>query len=300
MVDVINLDDITYEQFVNNYLYLNKPCLIKNFTNNYCDINTINKYTKNEDIQKKYKIGNIDAYSNTYEEICNNFIIENIKNDKNILLNKKSIRIWKHNKNNLTKWHYDGNGVDIFNISIQGLKEFYLSKPGSIDVYPLSNIGYYHIDSKEEYKIILNPGEMLYIPAFWFHKVITLKDDTININYFFVNKYPITNNRNHDNLLLHKAFNTNMNKSNIIIVNNNHILRSLLYGFYETLPFFILFYILFLKFNKIKYILLVAGIYLILNKDLATSTSGISELYGIYFIFYYLIIEHMSKIILNY
>jgi hypothetical protein len=224
MVDVINLDDITYEQFVNDYLYLNKPCLIKNFTNNFCNINTIDKYTKNKDIQTKYKIGNINVYSNTYEEICNNFIIESIKNDENILLNKKSIRVWKHNKNNLTKWHYDGNGVDIFNISIQGSKEFYLSKPGSIGVYPLSNI---------------------------------------------------------------------------IITNNDYMIRCLLYGFYETLPFFILFYIVFLKYNKIKYILLIAGLYLILNKELAIHTSGISELYGIFFILYYLIIEHISKLILK-
>jgi hypothetical protein len=114
---------------------------------------------------------------------CFNEFVESLK--EKITFND-GIRAWKHNKGNVTQWHYDGNGINIFNICISGRKRFYLSPPGSIPVLPLSNISL-KTDIWDEQSVFVEIGvsDMLYLPPYWFHKVITLEDNTLTVNYAF-------------------------------------------------------------------------------------------------------------------
>jgi hypothetical protein len=127
-------------------------------------------------------------------DLCKNHLITGIENE---MIVADKYRIWKHQKNNKTRWHYDGHGGDLYNICIQGSKDFYLAPPGSFPVYPLSNIAL-GVEFKEKYLIKLKPLEMLYIPSYWFHKVITLEDNTINMNYTFFGNHnkKISSNNN--------------------------------------------------------------------------------------------------------
>lgn len=52
---------------------------------------------------------------------------------------------------------------------------------------PLSNLSLVENldDSNYDYILDINPGDLLYIPCYWWHKVTTLEDNSININFNF-------------------------------------------------------------------------------------------------------------------
>lgn len=181
MIDTFNLSNISYNYFLKEYILKNKPCIIRNFIDEInCTADNVQTYVNSKNLNS-YLIGNITALLGDDTLLCDNRIVRGIKKDMEV---SKTIRVWKHNKNNKTKWHYDGHGADILNICFQGSKDFYLAPPHTYNTYPLSTIAY-DIDFKEKYKVQLNKNDMLYIPSFWFHKVITLEDNTINLNYMF-------------------------------------------------------------------------------------------------------------------
>jgi hypothetical protein len=225
--------------------------------------------------------------------VCKNQLIDGIKSDPNLLYHSQSIRCWKHDKNTLTRWHFDGNGADLFNISIQGSKQFFLSPPDSIPVLPLSSIALPY-DFKHKYSVKLTQGDMLYIPAYWFHKVLTLEDNTVNINYMFFNKTPICSNRNRDILSLHRLVNTFMCEYSHVCetMSYTHLLRAIIRGLLESLPFFLVLYfmvrvLLFQAANVDNahypmYIIIILGLLLVIEPTIGDISSGVSQVTGMY------------------
>lgn len=247
MIAVYDIDSISYDQFKKDHILSNKPCLIRRFIND----KTCSHNNFMENIQDKkyneYSIGNVTAYEGHYTKLCNNQLVKGIEQDSDLELNDV-FRLWTHNKGNFTGWHYDGNGVDLFNVSLQGSKDFYLAPPNSLPVWPLCNLALPY-PFKEVYKVRLLPGEMLYLPAYWFHKVITLEDNTININYIFFNKYlselPGPQERNKDLYTLHTVFNSTMCEQPVCRIMNSpeRVPYALIRGMLETLPVFIIYLI---------------------------------------------------------
>lgn len=213
-----------------NYITNNKPCLIKKFyidtsnnnlicNKNYnkniiidskyqqCDRISLLNYIKNSNL-KCHKYGcNIE--NNKYNICCSNSIIEKLLDDQEYLFNDKN-RIWKHKKNNFTDNHYDGNGVEVINISLEGKKRFYLASPSkTFTMMPLASwsINSNPDDSNYDYIIDLYPGDLLYIPSYWWHKVLTL-EDSININYNFYVKDHKLSERQKNIFSLHKIANS--------------------------------------------------------------------------------------------
>lgn len=292
MIDVYNLNEITWTKFRNNYIYKNKPCIIKNFINNTnCHIENFKKYVNDENKLTTFKIGNIPAMIGNFVNLCDNHLVKGIENEM-IVVDK--YRIWKHNKNNKTIWHYDDHGGDLYNICIQGSKHFYLAPPCQFPVYPLSSIAY-HIDFKEKYLIKLDPCDMLYIPSYWFHKVITLEDNTINMNYTFFGNHnkKISSKRTRELYLLHNIFNTNMCTSN----NTKHICNIysdncrdsifslttvFLRGFYETIPFFIIFLVLTLKYQTLSFLYILFTCFILMYNYFNIITTGTSKIISIF------------------
>jgi hypothetical protein len=310
MIDTYNLNEITWKHFRNNYIYKNKPCIIKKFINNTnCPIEKIIKYVNDEKNLFQYKIGNVTAMLGNATNLCNNHLVKGIENEMFVT---DKYRIWKHNKNNKTKWHYDGHGGDLYNLCIQGSKHFYLAPPGSFPVYPLSNIAY-DIEFKEKYLIKLNPYDMLYIPSYWFHKVITLEDNTINMNYTFfgIHNKKISSKRDRELYTLHNIFNTNMCVSNDtkpicnIYANNIYNYPSAIFrGLYETILFFIIFLIL-TNIHPILSLFYILCIFIIfINNYLNYVTSGITKIVSFFtllWIYLYIIFKFIisKNIIIN-
>lgn len=197
--------------------------------------------------------------------------------------------------------HWDGNGADVFNVSIRGSKEFYLSPPGSIPTYPLSSIGIvcFH---KPKMHVILMPGDMLYIPAYWFHKVLTLENNTININYQFFNLHPIHMSfRSNMIYKLHDLLSTKLcldQYTNMICkISNEHskinYIFAIVFGMIELLPIALLYFLIIMLFKSliIQIIFLILTLLLLLLPYLETLSFGLSKLYG-FILFIYVFIIH--------
>jgi len=123
-------------------------------------------------------------------------------------------RIWRHKKGNFTRNHYDGNGVHVMNLCLAGSKKFSVAPPGTFWTLPLSNIGVRKDppDAQFAFTVTLTPGDLLYIPKFWFHKVRTLEDDAVNVNlnFYETEKCKVVHQRNDDLLQLHRLVKSHM------------------------------------------------------------------------------------------
>jgi len=122
-------------------------------------------------------------------------IINNLINSSAVFSRTELMRIWIHKRGNVSSWHYDANMVNVFNIQVTGKKEWWLVSPETpLACYPFIN--FVIMDGKNEsifrHKIqtqfVLNQGDMLYIPPLWFHKVSSLADENISLNWIFTKK----------------------------------------------------------------------------------------------------------------
>jgi hypothetical protein len=91
-----------------------------------------------------------------------------------------SNRYWEHDAGHVTRWHFDGNGVQVLNICMSGSKRFDFAPPGSTLVLPFSNIAAF--DPPVKYTITIHQGDVLFFPSFWFHRVTCLDNGTVTYN----------------------------------------------------------------------------------------------------------------------
>lgn len=220
----------------------NKPLFIKNFYSNQNYNNSINEIIK---LSNESKDKNNFLKGSVYIKLSNNKFINEISTELGRCPNIKihdDYRVWNHKKNNITQWHYDGNGIDVINICFNGKKKFILAEPNSQITFPFTNITILETQNKT-YEYILEPGDLLLIPRFWFHKVISLKNETITMNFCLTN--------NHDTIPInikmlynvHNFFNTVMSKENICNFPNLNIkIHEFIYYYVkENIILFILF-----------------------------------------------------------
>lgn len=291
----MSLIDLPFNQFspeeVLNHLKTNRPCVVRGFLSP--DIVTQYLNHINSTSLKKYMIGNVPAYIMEKADLAPNSYLSAYQSDSE-LIHCNSLRIWKHNKNNLTRWHYDGNGADLLNISLQGKKRFYLAPPDSLPVYPFSNIAWKY-NFKETHVVEIEPGDMLFLPAYWFHKVLTLENQTININYIMYNKqnHQFASKRDRELFGLHNLFKTTMDPEILSLYQNEHPVSYITRGVYEMLPFFMILIVMYFiarKYNQLWFMVLIlslsliVGFYLYLNSSLGVDTNGITIIMGFYLI----------------
>jgi hypothetical protein len=282
MLKVYRLDDISYQHFKDKHVMTNTPCIIKGFINdNNCPKETLLKGLPEKEMSV-LKIGPYDAYRSKYTKLCKNHIVNGVEDDQSMEV-CNTLRLWKHDKGAFTPWHYDGNGADLFNVSLKGSKIFYLAPPDKFPVYPLSNVALTY-PFKETSNVHLLPGDMLYIPAYWFHKVITIEDATMNMNYVFFNKNfdpSLARGRNGQIYTLHKALKTHMCTEDPIceIMGGHSYLAAGLRGMIETLPCFIIYLIILLCLPHGSYFRLLWTVIVITFLLYLTFSSYVDEIY---------------------
>ena len=103
-------------------------------------------------------------------------------------------RIWLNVKHNVSHWHYDSKFENVFNAQVKGRKRWTLISPQTPPAcYPFSNFAILDDDekvlkNKRHTTFELNEGDLLYVPPLWFHKVIALEDENINLNWVFTKR----------------------------------------------------------------------------------------------------------------
>lgn len=229
-----------YKKIFEN-IELNKPVLIKKFIQkdeHEDSIKDIIKLSKLSNKKNNFLSGS--KYIKSNKNLLINTILNELKKNDNIKIYDE-YRIWNHEKNNITPWHYDGNGIDVINICFNGKKKFILSEPNSQITFPFTNITIINTSFKQEY--ILEPGDLLLIPRFWFHKVISLESETITINFCLTNSHDNIPNNLKMLYNLHNLFKTTMSKEYICSYPNIKIKLENIFYYYikENILLFILF-----------------------------------------------------------
>lgn len=122
-------------------------------------------------------------------------IIDKLLDSSDVFPRTEIMRIWLHEKGNVSSWHYDANMVNVFNIQATGRKEWLLVSPDTpLDFYPFTNFAIMdgndekNLCNKTHTRFMLNEGDMLYLPPLWIHKVISCEEENISLNWIFTKK----------------------------------------------------------------------------------------------------------------
>ena len=123
-------------------------------------------------------------------------IIDQLLCSDDIFPRTELMRIWAHKQGNVSSWHYDANMVNVFNVQMTGKKEWLLVSPKTpLTCYPFTSFAVMDNNDENIFKnktytqVILNKGDMLYIPPLWFHKVTSLDAENLNLNWIFTKKH---------------------------------------------------------------------------------------------------------------
>lgn len=202
----------------------NKPILIKNFIDTSSSYKSEIKNLLNE-LKKKNNIAYNPLIKSYYKALDNyNFYKDTKKEllkEKNFVCDPQS-RIWRHKKDNLTKFHYDGNGINVVNICLEGSKKFILTPPSSQTNIPFINLSLFNTNKKETTKeFIVEKNDLFLIPSFWYHEVLTLEDNTTTVNLCITDKKCDIDNNNLMKYRFHSLFRTAMINEPIINVAKN-------------------------------------------------------------------------------
>jgi hypothetical protein len=118
------------------------------------------------------------------------------------LRRENSARLWIAARGTRTRWHYDGNGVNGFNVQVKGGKRFFLVSPET--PLPCASFSFFCRAGYDEPERVLganynfaavelHEGDMLFLPQQWAHYVESLDDFNANINWVWsdVTSYPV-------------------------------------------------------------------------------------------------------------
>ena len=162
------------------------------------------------------------------------------------------MRLWHHNKGNISYFHYDQRSTDLLNICLSGSKQWLLLPPDApLKCWPFYNIAlpFQRKKKKQAISLIMEQGDLIYIPRNWFHQLMTLEHNTKNINLIFND---LTDNqmatRERELTSIKRLFIPNyIYGDNIAMLNNTidsvPILKTLARLFRELLPIFIFIFI---------------------------------------------------------
>ncbi|WP_211239222.1 cupin-like domain-containing protein [Actinokineospora inagensis] len=110
--------------------------------------------------------------------------------------------LWISHRGVFTQSHFDE--LENFNIALEGRKRFVLAPPGFREYYPRSvrhgfgdksqAFDFDNVDAKrfprlvaklaERRELVLEPGQMLYLPLGWWHQAESLAEMNINMNFW--------------------------------------------------------------------------------------------------------------------
>lgn len=292
-MNVYDVTQLSYADFVSNHLNANRPCVVRRFVNDdSCSLDSFSDHISRTAYQT-YSIGSSKALFGQYESFCANDLVVGLEKDASIIM-EKWFRLWRHGRGTVTPWHYDGNGSDIFNVCLGGSKDFYLSPPDSLPVYPLSSVAL-PVPFGFTYHVRLFAGDMLYIPSYWFHRVVTLDDTSSNVNFTF---WHVTNSpigRNTDLYILHRLLRTSMCDQPICRMTSRpgRLSHAFVVGLFETFPIFLL-YLSTYRLPWCNYAWCFLLLVLIFVPHVQRTTFGTSRLVGI-FVCAWILMFHASS-----
>lgn len=117
---------------------------------------------------------------------CPGWLTEHWQRRAQRLSLERPLRFWQAAQGHQTPWHYDGNALDVLNVQLAGRKHFTLAAPHRelpwIRFLPVSTLAYADPELPVQH-VILDAGDLIFIPRFWSHRVEALDTDNRNLNW---------------------------------------------------------------------------------------------------------------------
>lgn len=134
-----------------------------------------------------------DVREKLLDEICGTPpAIARLMNTDEAFLRDNCVRIWFNPKGHVTPWHYDGHSLHVFNLQLKGRKHWTIVAPDTpLTCMPFNNtclFNEYSLAGKRYYEFVLEEGDMIFLPRFWFHHVISQDAMNVNVNWVLMPK----------------------------------------------------------------------------------------------------------------
>lgn len=196
-IERVNINEISYEDFVNNYLLKEVPVVLT-----HVDIESALNFSP-EDIKSKFAdpdkagLGWFDAPMEDSEYIVVPDLVKKVLSREDMGVREFPMRVFMQPNNHHTLPHYDGNSLHGLNLQVRGRKRWILTSPNTpLPLMPFMFAAMVHKDftyDEDKYDIWdfeVGPGEMVFLCRYMIHEVRTLEDVNVNFNWVFTPKQP--------------------------------------------------------------------------------------------------------------
>lgn len=252
---IINNQDIVPSHFYDDFVRCKQPILIKNAVNSDEIKQLINDRKK--EIKPLYSRGSVPILYTYFNDPTIRKYLFGLPIIKHLICNDKTqfrdeMRLWHHDKGNISYFHYDQRSTDLLNICVSGSKQWLFLPPDApLKCWPFYNIAlpFQWKTKSKAISMIMEQGDLVYIPRNWFHQVTTLQNNTSNINIIFNDLAdPIMENREKELASIKQLFIPNYVYGDNIDVLNDAISQVPLFTtikriLVESAPIFVLFFI---------------------------------------------------------
>lgn len=191
--------DISFEDFYRDYFEPEAPLIIEGAGREWPALQKWNPDYLRERLSNEPSVKNIVLFllldnDVLTEDFSYPDFINKMDDPEKVFPYKSNTRIWINSRNNISAWHFDTGVVNNFNTQITGRKEWTIVSPQTPPrCYPFSN--FVVLEEDEEIlknkiftKFVTNPGDMLYLPPLWYHKVRALDERNINLMWVFTKR----------------------------------------------------------------------------------------------------------------
>jgi len=191
---------ISIEDFIQKYYLTEQPVIIENVGEDWLGkVRWTESYIR-EELAKEKSASTASLWywmekgtlKDDYETPA---VVDALINSNEIFPRNQLMRIWINFKGNVSSWHYDANMVNVFNAQVTGQKDWLLVSPDTpLACYPFTSFAIMDDNDEKIFrqkrytKFSLMAGDMIYVPPLWFHKVFSMDEENISVNWIFTKK----------------------------------------------------------------------------------------------------------------
>lgn len=185
--------DIPFHVFNSSYFQNDTPVILVHTAS---DWKATKKWSFEYLLQELKKSGDLDKVGSVCFEPNDEFLkedyifpdlVKQIQEHHQCFTRSTSLRIWLNKKNHVTPLHYDSSYKFGFNVQIKGNKRWTIVSPETPPPFlPFTRFSIADSDTLHgviQYNFTLCAGEMLFIPPLWCHRVVSIDEENINLNF---------------------------------------------------------------------------------------------------------------------
>lgn len=196
-IDKVSTKDINYQGFVEKYLIPEKPVVLKDVNTFDSAVLTPQYIKQNFTDENKREAGWFDADLVENDVIKVPDLVSKIMSREDMSVRKSPMRLFMQPGGHVTLPHYDGNSLHGLNQQICGRKKWIITSPNT----PLPNIPFmfaglvgkdftYDPAKYDFYEFETLPGDLLFLPRYFYHEVHSLGEVNLNLNWVFTPTSP--------------------------------------------------------------------------------------------------------------